>query len=202
MSKTTGIILASASEVRRRLLASVGIPARTLVSGLDETLLKERYRMREPGDIYGLAPYLATAKAETVSAANPAALVIGADQTLIFDGAAIDKPASLTEARIQLLRLRGKTHHLVSGLAAARKGRAVWSYTDKAALCMRDFSDEFLSAYLEELGEDVTTSVGAYKIESRGLQLFDRIDGDYFSILGLPLLPLLSFLRSDGCLPS
>jgi septum formation protein len=143
-----------------------------------------------------------TAKAESVSAANPDTLVIGADQTLIFEGAAIDKPTSLAEARLQLLQLRGKTHYLVSGLSAACNGRAVWGYTDKAELCMRNFSDEFLSNYMTEQGEDIVTSVGAYKIESRGVQLFDRIRGDYFTILGLPLLPLMSFLRSEGCLPS
>jgi septum formation protein len=202
MSLPREIILASASEVRRRLLASAGILARNLASGLDEGLLKARFSAEDAGDIDDLAHFLATAKAESVSAVNPDALVIGADQTLIFEGAAIDKPRSLAEARLQLLRLRGKTHYLVSGLSAACNGRAVWSYTDKAELCMRNFSDEFLSNYMTELGEDIVTSVGAYKIESRGVQLFDRIRGDYFTILGLPLLPLMSFLRSEGCLPS
>jgi septum formation protein len=202
MSVSGEIILASASEARRRLLASAGIQARNLASELDEGLLKARFSVGDTGDIDGLAPFLASAKAESVSAANPDALVIGADQALIFKGRAIDKPTSLGEARLQLLQLRGKSHYLVSGLSVARNGRAVWTHTDRAELCMRNFSDEFLSTYLTELGEDIVTSVGAYKIESRGVQLFDRIRGDYFTILGLPLLPLMSFLRSEGCLPS
>jgi len=202
MSLSQEIILASASEARRRLLASAGIRARSLASGVDEGLLKTRFSVGDAGDIDCLAPFLAAAKAESVSAANPGALVVGADQTLIFEGRAIDKPVSLGQARLQLLQLRGKTHYLVSGLSAARNGRAVWAHTDKAELRMRNFSDEFLSDYLTDLGEDIVTSVGAYKIESRGLQLFDRIRGDYFTILGLPLLPLMSFLRSEGCLPS
>jgi septum formation protein len=108
----------------------------------------------------------------------------------------------MEEARRQLQLLRGKTHRLVTAVAVARAGTVTWSHSVAADLTMRSFSEEFLSNYLATMGPDALTSVGAYKIEDRGVQLFDRIDGDYFSILGLPLLPLLSFLRSEGCLPN
>lgn len=202
MNMPAEIILASASEARRRLLASAGINVRSLASGVDEAALKVQFVNSGEGNIGKLAARLATAKAELVSAANGNALVIGADQILILEGRVIDKPKSLREASSQLLELRGKTHHLVCAIAAARKGRAIWSDSTTAVLSMRRFSEKFLEDYLSAVGDDVLTSVGSYKIEGRGVQLFDKISGDYFSILGLPLLPLLSFLRSQQCLPS
>lgn len=202
MNLPAEIILASASEARRRLLASAGINVRSLASGVDEAALKVQFVNSGEGNIGKLAARLATAKAELVSAANGNALVIGADQILILEGRVIDKPKSLREASSQLLELRGKTHHLVCAIAAARKGRAIWSDSTTAMLSMRRFSEKFLEDYLSAVGDDVLTSVGSYKIEGRGVQLFDKISGDYFSILGLPLLPLLSFLRSQQCLPS
>lgn len=202
MNLPAEIILASASEARRRLLASAGINVRSLASGVDEAALKVQFVNSGEGNIGKLAARLATAKAELVSAANGNALVIGADQILILEGRVIDKPKSLREASSQLLELRGKTHHLVCAIAAARKGRAIWSDSTTAVLSMRRFSEKFLEDYLSAVGDDVLTSVGSYKIEGRGVQLFDKISGDYFSILGLPLLPLLSFLRSQQCLPS
>jgi nucleoside triphosphate pyrophosphatase len=202
MNLPAEIILASASEARRRLLASAGINVRSLASGVDEAALKVQFVNSGEGNTGKLAARLATAKAELVSAANGNDLVIGADQILILEGRVIDKPKSLQEARSQLLELRGKTHHLVCAIAAARKGRAIWIDSTTAVLSMRRFSEKFLEDYLSAVGDDVLTSVGSYKIEGRGVQLFDKISGDYFSILGLPLLPLLSFLRSQQCLPS
>jgi septum formation protein len=202
MNMPAEIILASASEARYRLLASAGINIRSLASGLDEAALKVQFVKSGEQDIGKLATLLATAKAELVSAANSNALVIGADQILIFAGRVIDKPKSLQEARSQLLELRGKTHHLICAVTAARHGRVIWSDSTTAELSMRRFSGRFLEDHLSAVGEDVLTSVGSYKIEGRGVQLFDKISGDYFSILGLPLLPLLSFLRNERCLPS
>ena len=202
MNMPAEIILASASEACHRLLASAGINIRSLASGLDETALKVQFQNSGEQNIDKLATLLATAKAEIVSAANSNALMIGADQILIFGGRVIDKPKSMQEAKSQLLELRGKTHHLVSAVTTARNGSAIWSDSATAELSMRYFSGKFLEDYLSAVGDEVLTSVGSYKIEGRGVQLFDKISGDYFSILGLPLLPLLSFLRSERCLPS
>jgi septum formation protein len=202
MNMPAEIILASASEARQRLLASAGINVRSLASGLDETALKVQFVHSGEPNIGKLATLLATAKAELVSGANSNALVIGADQILIFEGKVIDKPKSMQEAKSQLLELRGKTHHLVSAVTTAINGSAIWSDSATAELSMRCFSGKFLEDHLSAVGDEVLTSVGSYKIEGQGVQLFDKISGDYFSILGLPLLPLLSFLRSERCLPS
>ena len=129
-------------------------------------------------------------------------MVIGADQVLNFAGKAHDKPSSMTDARAQLLRFRGKNHALETAVCCCRAGKPVWAHAIHADLTMRDFSDSFLDAYLESLGDDVLTSVGGYKLEERGIQLFSHIDGDYFGILGLPLLPLLAFLRAEGFIAS
>jgi hypothetical protein len=129
-------------------------------------------------------------------------LVIGADQVLECDGVLFDKPVDLAAARAQLLALRGRTHRLVSAVVLARDGQRAWHHVDRADLTMRDFSAGFLDHYLESSGDAVLSSVGAYQLEGRGVQLFVRIDGDYFSILGLPLLPLLDILREQGVLPS
>ncbi len=149
-------------------------------------------------DTPSLALALATAKAEQVSARHPATLVIGADQCLDSDGRRFDKPADMAAARDQLLALRGRTHHLHSAVAAVIDGRTVWRHVGDARLTMRDFSDAFLDAFLTGTGTDALGSVGAYRLEDRGIQLFSAIDGDYFTILGLPLLPLLDFLRQTG----
>lgn len=194
------IILASASQTRLKLLKSAGVEAQAVHSGLDETAYKERLTKYGPDDAHRLAAALAAAKAESVSSRHPHGLVIGADQLLLFEQRVIDKPVSMEEARQQLATLRGKTHMLVTAVAVARAGAVAWSHSAVARLTMRKFSDEFMMEYLSAVGGDALTSVGAYKIEGRGLQLFDRIEGDFFSILGLPLLSLLSFLRSEGCL--
>jgi septum formation protein len=127
-------------------------------------------------------------------------LVIGADQVLVCDGKIFDKPSTKDEARDQLVTLRGKKHELVSAVAVARHGSTIWSHCAHAQLTMREFSNTFLGYYLAEMGEEITSSVGGYKFEGPGAQLFEKIEGDYFTILGLPLLALLEFLRSQDVL--
>jgi septum formation protein len=145
---------------------------------------------------------LAAAKAEHVSRIEPDALVIGADQVMSCGGRLYQKPSSIAAACEQLRELRGKTHTLHAGLAVARRGETLWRHLDLARLTMRDFSDPFLDAYAEAEGETLTRSVGAYRIEGLGIQLFSRVEGDHFTIIGLPLLPLLGYLRDVRWLPS
>jgi septum formation protein len=133
-----------------------------------------------------------------VSEGNPESLVIGADQVLELDGERLTKPADMEAARQQLLRLSGKTHTLHSAVAGARGGKIVWQHAEAAHMTMRAFSPRFVGRYLAAVGDEALTSVGAYQVEGRGIQLFERIDGDFFTILGLPLLPLLLFLRAEG----
>jgi septum formation protein len=168
---------------------------------VDESATKRAFCQMSGADIRKLAHTLAAAKAEAVSLRHPSALVIGADQLLLLDDKPFDKPGDLEEAAMQLSLLRGNTHELITAVAVARRGAVVWTDCAVAKLTMRCFSDDFLAGYLASMGEDALTSVGAYKLEGRGVQLFHSIDGDYFAILGLPLLPLLSFLRREGCLP-
>ena len=201
MTDESEIVLASTSEIRRRLLESAGINVRPVPSCVDESAIKRAFGQRAGADFPKLAGALAKAKAEAVSVHHPAALVIGADQLLLFDDRPFDKPGDLKEAAMQLKLLRGNTHQLITAVAVARGGAIVWTDCDIAKLTMRHFSDDFLTDYVVSMGGDALTSVGAYKIEGRGVQLFNRIEGDYFAILGLPLLPLLSFLRREGCLP-
>jgi septum formation protein len=201
MTVTGEIVLASTSDIRRRLLESAGIAVRSVPPRVDESAIKRALSQTGGADIRKLADTLAAAKAESVSRGEPAAMVIGADQILLLDDRPLDKPKDLKQAAMQLSLLRGNTHHLITAVAVARGGAIVWKDCAVAELTMRRFSDEFLAGYLASVGEDALTSVGAYKLEGRGVQLFHRIEGDYFAILGLPLLPLLSFLRSEGCLP-
>ncbi len=193
------LILASTSRIRGELLSKAGITFDAVVPDVDETVLKRQSPGLTPGD---LALKLAAAKAVSVTNRYPAALVIGADQVLNLNGRAFDKPDSIETARRQLSDLRGHRHVLETALCCAQDGKVVWQHLGQAGLIMRDFSEQFLTDYLRAVGSDVTTSVGGYKLEGRGAQLFDRIEGDYFTILGLPLLPLLDFLRRKGVLPA
>ncbi|MBL8895756.1 MAG: septum formation protein Maf [Rhizobiales bacterium] len=193
------LILASGSAIRAQLLARAGLSFSILRPPVEETVLKAEFREASPSS---LAASLAEAKAFAVSQSHPDALVIGADQVLNFAGQSQDKPSSLADARSQLLRFRGKTHALETAVCCCRADKVLWSHAEHAGLTMRDFSDSFLDAYLESLGENALTSVGGYKLEERGIQLFSKIEGDYFGILGLPLLPLLGFLRSEGLIAS
>ena len=192
-----GIILASASASRRRLLEAAGVTFRAVSAGVDEGAIKSEHALLNAG--FGdLAAQLALRKALAVSASQPSSLVIGADQVLVFEGEALDKPGSVEIAQQQLLRLRGRTHRLETAVVCARGPDVLWTHVDTPRLAMRDFSSEYLQAYLAAEGEAVTETVGGYKIEGQGIQLFESMTGDYFAILGLPLLPLLAFLRAEG----
>lgn len=192
------LILASRSPARRQLLTNAGLTFTTEPTGIDESAVKRRFASAGPRS---LAKELARAKALGVTNAPAGVIIIGADQILDCAGSRFDKPASRDEARLQLRSLRGRSHTLISAVACARDGRVVWSHEEEVTLHMRDFSDQFLERYLTATGDVVLQSVGAYQIESRGIQLFEEVDGDFFAVLGLPLLPLLGFLRDCGELP-
>jgi septum formation protein len=194
------LVLASTSEIRRRLLATAGIAVQVIAPTIDEAAVRHGLAPDLPAA--RVAETLAEAKAQAVSASRPDDHVIGADQILVLDNAIYAKPGDLVEARRHLASLRGRTHTLVTAAVVLRDGRMLTTITESADLTMRHFSDAFLDRYLAAVGPDVTRSVGAYRLEELGAQLFDRIDGDYFTILGLPLLPLLSFLRAERLIPS
>jgi septum formation protein len=191
------VVLASASATRAAILAHAGLEVLRDSSGVDEDEIKRSFR-REGLDAASCATALAETKAMRVAARHTGALVIGADQMLDCAGTWFDKPRDRDEARAQLLALRGKRHELVSAVAVVRNGAVIWRLVDRSRLTMRAFSDAFLDTYIAALGDDVLSSVGVYQLEGLGAQLFDKIEGDYFSILGLPLLPLLDFLRGHG----
>ncbi|MGE0231704.1 MAG: Maf family protein [Flavobacteriaceae bacterium] len=193
----TRLILASTSPTRQRLLANAGIDFDAVAPEVDEEAVIALAR-REGG---GLTPadaagILARLKAETVSAAHPDAIVIGSDQTLDLDGELLTKASDMAALRHKLLRLRGRRHMLHAAVACASAGETIWDVSDSAALTMRDFSPAFLGRYLAACGEDLLGSVGGYRLEGVGVQLFSAIEGSYFTILGLPLLPLLGWLRT------
>jgi septum formation protein len=192
------LILASTSATRRAVLAAAGAPFEAAASGVDEDAAKAALLARRatPRQV---AEALAQEKALAVSTGRPE-LVVGADQTLEFQGRLYDTVASLAEARERLKLLRGKPHQLHSAVVMAQAGAAVWRETQTATLRMRDFSDGFLEAYLLEEGEAALGSVGCYRLEGLGVQLFSEIAGDYFAILGLPLMGLLEQLRRRGVL--
>ncbi|HXE87743.1 MAG TPA: Maf family nucleotide pyrophosphatase [Hyphomicrobiaceae bacterium] len=192
--KTGELLLASASPFRRRMLEAAGVPFRVVPAEVDESALKRSLAGKVAPE--GLAEALAAAKAEAVSGKFPADLVIGADQVLALGDETFGKPHDLIAARAQLERLRGRTHRLLSAVALARGGRVVWSKVDTASLTVRELSAAFLDEYLARCGERLLGIAGAYEIEGLGIQLFDRVEGDYFTIVGLPLLPLLAELRA------
>jgi septum formation protein len=191
------LLLASRSESRRAVLAGAGIPVEILPADIDERAIETQAGRKPAGEV---ALILARAKASAVAVQRPGRLVLGADQTLGLRDRLFAKPADLAGARAQLKSLRGTTHALHSAVVLVRDGAVVFEQCEIARLTMRDFSDQFLEAYLEAAGPAVTASVGGYQIEGVGIQLFERIDGDHFTILGLPLLQLLSYLRREGCL--
>ena len=191
------IVLASASATRAAILAGAGIEVLLDPAGIDEDEIKRSFRA-DGLDAAACAMALADTKAMRVSARHTDALVVGADQMLDCAGTWFDKPRDRVEARAQLVALRGKRHELVSAGTVVKNGAVIWRLIDRPHLTMRAFSDRFLDAYLAALGDDALASVGVYQLEGLGAQLFERIDGDYFSILGLPLLPLLDFLRGHS----
>ena len=189
------LVLASKSDVRAKILSAAGLRFEIRPAAIDERAVEAQ---ATTSDAMALARLLARAKAQVVASAQPERLVLGADQTLALGAACFSKPADRAAAREQLRALRGKTHALHSALTLARDGEVLFEHGDTAQLTMRAFSDRFLDDYLDLAGDTALMSVGAYQIESFGIHLFERIDGDYFTILGLPLLPLLDFLRSNG----
>jgi septum formation protein len=192
-------VLASKSRSRAAVLAGAGVAFETVDAEVDEAALKAAL-LAEGAGPREVAEQLGGAKALAVSARRPNDLVIGADQTLDLGGALYDKPADLAEARSHLAALRGRGHALHGGIVAAEGGAVVWRTTETSRLWMRDFSDAYLDAYLHRGGDALLASVGAYQLEGEGAQLFERIEGDYFAVLGLPLLPLLAFLRERGAI--
>ncbi|HEY1941471.1 MAG TPA: Maf family nucleotide pyrophosphatase [Roseiarcus sp.] len=198
---TEGLVLASASAVRARLLAAAGVDFRIEPAELDETFLKQACRA-EGRLAAACALALAEAKARQVAARCGRAVIIGADQLLVCGEAWFDKPADLGQARAQLQALRGHTHELVTAVCAVQGKSRLWHAVSSPRLTMRYFTDAFLDDYIRAEGADIIGSVGAYRFEGRGAQLFEHIEGDYFAILGLPLLELLGFLRMKGLILS
>ena len=199
MTTTDGerLILASKSAARRAMLTDAGVPFAVQVADVDEDALKT------PGvDPVELAVELARAKALAVSRHDAEPWVLGADQTLAFDGGLVSKAPTLAAARERLVAMRGRTHQLHSGAALARNGQVVWSGVDTVEMRMRDFSDAFLDAYLAAEGETLLACVGSYRLEGLGSQLFEAVEGDYFTVLGLPLWPVLAELRRAGVILS
>lgn len=188
------IVLASASRARTRMLSDAGISHTTHPADLDESALQKDWSDTPAR----LAETLAEAKALNVSPHYRGALVIGSDQVLALEDEVLTKPGSLQNVGEQLKRLRGKQHSLLSSVAVVKDQTILWSHTDRADLYVRNFSDDFLRDYISRVGQEVKDSVGAYHLEGLGAQLFERIEGDYFTVLGLPLIPLLNFLRTQG----
>lgn len=190
-------VLASASPSRRMLMENAGLKFQAVAAQIDERAVEREIEHRALGPDE-LALELALRKALEVSSRFPRALVIGCDQTMSLGSQVFHKPADRDEARANLRLLRGKTHRLNSGVVLVRDGREIWRLLSTAELAMREFSDAFLEDYLVRCGDDVMKSVGCYQLEGIGIQLFNSVLGDYFTILGLPLLPLLEQLRTLG----
>ena len=194
------LILASGSAIRRDIMTGAGLDFEVIAKPVDEAAIKaamlaEHAKPREIADALAEAKALRISRQET-------GLVIGADQVMVMDGELFDKPTSVEAARDRLIQMRGRRHELVGAVVVARDGTPVWRYISETKLWMRDFSDAFLDEYLEQEGDLVTKSVGAYRFEGPGAQLFSRVEGDFFSILGLSLLPLLQYLRDCGAIAS
>lgn len=190
-------VLASASKTRATLLEHAAIKVTRDPPRIDEAEIKA-FNRRKGAEAGVCAMALAEAKALTVAARHPKALVIGADQILNCNGTWLDKPHGRADAKAQLTMLRGQSHELATAVCVARDANVIWHDLQRPRLTMRQFSDAFLDSYLEGLSKDDMGAVGAYRLEGAGIQLFERIEGDYFAILGLPLMGLLEFLRGQG----
>jgi len=195
------LILASASTSRRALLAAAGLSFAVQPAPIDEAAAKRSARA-SGATAAEAALLLADLKARHVAQAAPDAMVIGADQILVCDGAWFDKPPDIAAAREQLRTLRGRSHELATAVVCQAGQTRVWHHIAQPHLTMRDASDAFIDAYLQAEGDDVTGTVGAYRLEGRGAHLFIRVKGEHSAVLGLPLLPLLAFLRQHGVLMS
>ena len=193
------LVLASASVARRNVLAAAGLVFEARAAVIDEAVVRDRAHA-DGTPIEDTALLLADLKAQQVARLAPGALVIGCDHMLVCGARRFDKPADLAEARLHLLALRGREHTLITAVVCRRGGQRVWQHVARPCLRMRDFSATFIDAYLAAEGEAVLSSVGAYRLEGLGVHLFDAIEGERSDILGLPLLPLLGFLRQHGVL--
>jgi len=193
------LILASASSSRKMLLTAAGVSFTADPADLDEAALMAG--LKDAGAEI-MARSLAERKALAVSRRHPGKIVLGGDSVIAFDGEFLSKCASMDEARALLARLSGKTHVLVSAAALARDGALLWAHASPCRMTMRDLSPQFLDDYLAQEGQTILSCVGCYHFEGRGAQLFDRVEGDYFSVLGLPLLAVLAQLRKEGLLAS
>tara|TARA_R110002020_G_scaffold47752_12_gene136139 strand:+ start:3134 stop:3727 length:594 start_codon:yes stop_codon:yes gene_type:complete len=191
------LVLASASPFRKALLSNAGLAFDVEPAQIDERAVEQALDGMDAEDI---ALILAEAKAQEVSGRSPGALVIGSDQTLSLGGEVLHKPADMEEARRRLLALSGRTHELNSAVVLARDGEILWRHASIARLTMRDLDPGFIGRHLSSAGDRALSSVGAYQLEGEGIQLFDRVEGDYFTIIGLPLLPLLAELRTLGAI--
>ncbi len=195
------LILASASTSRATMLRNAGLDFDVRPARVDEEEIKLSLKS-DGASLRDAATALAELKAHRISTAEPTDFIIAADSMVACDGRWYDKPRDINDARVHLQSLRGKTHELVSAVALARGGSVIWRHAESAKLTMRDFSDGFLDAYLAQAGDAVLGCVGCYQLEGLGVQLFSRIQGDHFTILGLPLLPLLDILRENKVLRS
>jgi septum formation protein len=191
------LVLASRSRARATLLAAAGVLTDIRPADLDERTLETNAALQLPGAV---ALFLAREKAAAVEKASSGRLTLGADQVLALGAERFAKPADQAAARTQLRALRGRIHELHSAVAFVQNAKVVFEHVSVARLAMRPFSDRFLDLYLDAVGAAATASVGAYQVEGLGVQLFERIDGDYFTVLGLPLMEVLAFLRRQGCL--
>lgn len=197
----TRLILASASASRRRMLAQAGVVVEALPARIDEETIRIALQAEgaKPRDV---ADTLAEMKARKLAERNPDALVIGSDQVLEFEGEVWAKADDRVGARAQLARLRGGTHRLLSAVVLYHEGKPIWRHLAEVRLTMRVFSDAYLDAYLDRNWDEVRHSVGAYHLEGEGARLFSEVQGDYFTVLGLPLLPLLNYLALRGFIPA
>lgn len=191
------IILASGSDIRQTLLRRAGVEFAAAVPRVDEAAIRQAL-LTEGANPRDIADALADAKAVKQSLKTPEAVVIGCDQVLDFDGRLLSKPQSADEAKAQLWAMRGKRHSLLSAAVLCRQGRPVWRHVGQVRLTMRNFSERYLDAYLARNWESVRRAVGGYKLEEEGVRLFSRIDGDYFNVLGLPLVEILGYLSISG----
>ena len=194
------IILASGSAIRKQILDGVGLNYEVIVKPVDEAAIKDSM-LAENSRLQDIADALAEAKALRVSRQTDG-FVIGADQIMVMDNQLFDKPKDLGEARERLLSMRGKRHELIGAVVVCENGRPVWRHLSKTKLWVREFSNEFLDWYIEQEGEALMKSVGAYRFEGPGAQLFEKVEGGFFAILGLDLLPVLDYLRVRGVIAS
>lgn len=188
------LVLASGSHTRAQMLANAGLSFKIAAAAIDETAIKQSMQ-QEGASVEDVAETLAELKARRVSQQYPGAYVIGSDQMLAMKNKWFDKPEDLDQVRAHLETLSGQPHELIASVVVVKDGKRLWHHTDHARLRVRKLSRQFIENYSLEVGHDVLSSVGAYQLEGKGSQIFSKIEGDYFTILGMPLLPLLDFLR-------